>query len=155
VPRHPPNALKALDRSHYQCPPVPGVPMEEKSSWRRSQREERTASRRIAEQTIRPDPSRLSLRRNGSRKTSVTRELPVGGAVRHRQLSLVLHQDVRTTLLFTMSANRRHSPSGERRKPYVRQAAAALGRAIRSQSMVEPDGIEPTTSCLQSRRSPN
>src|SRR5205085_2957112 len=23
VPRHPPNALKALDRSHYQCPPPP------------------------------------------------------------------------------------------------------------------------------------
>ena len=25
VPRHPPNALKALDRSHYPCPPVPGA----------------------------------------------------------------------------------------------------------------------------------
>ena len=45
------------------------------------QENERTASRRIAEQTIRPDPSRLFTDETGPRKTSVTRELPVGGAV--------------------------------------------------------------------------
>ena len=29
------------------------------------------------------------------------------------------------------------------------------GRLLKSQALVEPTGIEPVTSCLQSRRSPN
>ena len=30
-----------------------------------------------------------------------------------------------------------------------------VAAAIRQRKLVEPDGIEPTTSCLQSTRSPN
>ena len=77
--------------------------------------------RPIAEQTMGPhDPSRpIARAETGPRKTSVTRELPVGGAVKPRQLSLVLpHRgaDVRTTLLFTMSkaGNKRRRKSENR-----------------------------------------
>ena len=35
VPRHPPNALKALDRSHYQCPPV----LDRPPGWKAIERE--------------------------------------------------------------------------------------------------------------------
>ena len=38
------------------------------------------------------------------------------------------------------------------RRPFPRRSVSALEG---SQHLVEPDGIEPTTSCLQSRRSPN
>ena len=51
----------------------------------------RTTSRPIADRRSSSDPSPLQhCTTNRSRKTSVTRELPVGGAVTHRQLSLVL-----------------------------------------------------------------
>ena len=105
MPRHPPNALKALDRSHFQCPPVPGPA----PGWKRVLRDETNGILRpIAEQTMGRNPSPHEPRtETGLRKTSVTRELPVGGALKHRQLSLIRPsfkgQDVRTTLLFTMS----------------------------------------------------
>jgi hypothetical protein len=38
VPRHPPNALQALDRSHYQCPPAPSAsrPRGKRTAFHRS-----------------------------------------------------------------------------------------------------------------------
>ena len=56
--------------------------------------------------------------------------------------------------LFTMSDNarawRRRAEARDTRRA---QTLFPFGRA--SILLVEPDGIEPTTSCLQSRRSPN
>jgi hypothetical protein len=59
VPRHPPNALKALDRSHCLMP---------------------APERRGAGTRHSPAPARAG----ASGKTSVTRDLPVGGAVKRR-----------------------------------------------------------------------
>jgi hypothetical protein len=39
--------------------------------------------------------------------------------------------------------------------PSERAAAATIRPLISDLRLVEPDGIEPTTSCLQSTRSPN
>jgi hypothetical protein len=62
-------------------------------------------------------------------------------------MTCVTH-DARSDLLFTMSDNLRSLvPIGARQMRIV-----VLDEPSR---LVEPDGIEPTTSCLQSRRSPN
>ena len=55
----------------------------------------------------------------------------------------------RIRFLFTMLNNPRFDCS--KRETCVMDAAGAPG----SGGLVEPDGIEPTTSCLQSTRSPN
>ena len=55
--------------------------------------------------------------------------------------------------LFTMSDNARAERL--RPKPKVRGARNLFLADEPSILLVEPDGIEPTTSCLQSRRSPN
>ncbi len=54
-----------------------------------------------------------------------------------------------------LSQSARLRPGGLRRAP--RFVFVQRGRATRSRrrSVVEPDGIEPTTSCLQSTRSPS
>jgi hypothetical protein len=61
-------------------------------------------------------------------------------------------------LLFTMSRNPRRIARAETVSSSNMDAdlAAQLGRGpAREPKMVEPDGIEPTTSCLQSTRSPS
>ena len=76
VPRHPPNALKALDRSHYPCPPGRGPAAQ--SNRRRSARQSRGERNGPAKN---PNPranrgtgparaTRPEGRRNGPRKTS-------------------------------------------------------------------------------------
>src|SRR5215471_21366983 len=61
----------------------------------------------------------------------------------------------RNDLLFTMSDNTRMQTARGRDALHAR--IQFHGRAIGTPALplVEPDGIEPTTSCLQSRRSPN
>jgi hypothetical protein len=41
------------------------------------------------------------------------------------------------------------------RSVFLKELRAIAIRSDATQELVEPDGIEPTTSCLQSRRSPN
>ena len=84
-------------------------------------------------------------------KTSVTRELPVGEAVKLHQLSLV-HAKARTSgQLFSSRCQRTGStPHG-----HAANQSILDKHSLAFERLVEPDGIEPTTSCLQSRRSPN
>ena len=102
VPRHPPNALKALDRSHYQCPPVPG----RAPGGGQAKEIRRTAfkTHRRADDAPTTRPASFEDERVLERPVS-HENCPSAARVRRRQLSLVLHQDIRTTLLFTMSAN--------------------------------------------------
>ena len=62
VPRHPPNALKTLDRSHYQCPP---------------QKKFRASGVPVRRHTDIVRPMMILLRSTRARKTSITRDLPV------------------------------------------------------------------------------
>ena len=60
----------------------------------------------------------------------------------------------RNDLLFTMSDNTRAGAlwGSRRANLFFLTDEIAIDRIA---VLVEPDGIEPTTSCLQSRRSPN
>lgn len=63
--------------------------------------------------------------------------------------------EVRTNLLFTMS-NRTSGKPDAHHKPFLRMTFFLTSHLYSTPKvMVEPDGIEPTTSCLQSRRSPS
>jgi hypothetical protein len=57
----------------------------------------------------------------------------------------------RIDLLFTMSDN---TSAMRQLPPALEYGFSRTNNGIGSR-LVEPDGIEPTTSCLQSRRSPN
>jgi hypothetical protein len=133
APRHPPNALKTLDHSHCRYPP------------------------RAMRATI-----------STGEKTSFFEICPIAGGLRLRVRATDPVVGPRTNLLFTMSENKRrqwpapnHDFAGTNRCCLSSrgQSARLKGRASPNgktkRSLVEPDGIEPTTSCLQSRRSPN
>ena len=64
-------------------------------------------------------------------------------------------QGVRTNLLFTMSYRTRGSGLNLPRNLNTNDADALLSTPPSKEGMVEPDGIEPTTPCLQSRCSPS
>ncbi len=125
APRHPPNALKALDHSHCRCPPHPCG---------------RNEIDRRKDQLLRDlsDRRRLSLR--------ILRHAAFGAAFeqifssRCQTARLPAFAEADGFFFFTTDASR---------------WLALVDPAGPNPSLVEPDGIEPTTSCLQSRRSPN
>ena len=103
------------------------------------------------------------------RKTSLLRDRSARRAVKRAYriwVSDAAHHCVqlRIDLLFTMSDNL-HRAIEDRRDTNSRcmdEYSAAARSQLRDRRrgstiarLVEPDGIEPTTSCLQSRRSPN
>ena len=154
MPRHPPVALKTLDRSHCQCPSV-HVP-----------EDRRSAERYMDQQKDRGEPQAFkrwhwhkktsfsrSVRGPRSGKPISCRELSVPGDEPHAsppgRKQRAMHPlrpgsagGTRTNLLFTMSC---------------RTGGGLLGcrKLFSKWMMVEPDGIEPTTPCLQSRCSPS
>ena len=151
VPRHPPNALKALDRSHYPCPPRPGTRRSERWTKRHSRPDRQNDRARPRRRHGGADPR---IRR---REPTTDPERPVSHEIRPPP-----RRGVRTHLLFTMSHIRRPTKASAA-KLSAHDGAVSRTRMSRAQPdrsggagpLVEPDGIEPTTSCLQSRRSPN
>jgi hypothetical protein len=110
---------------------------------------------------------------SNDRKTSLLRDRPARRAVKRAYriwVSDAAHHCVqlRIDLLFTMSDNL-HRVIEDRRDTNSMHGRVLSARCARHRSidrnptpnlelkigLVEPDGIEPTTSCLQSRRSPN
>ena len=72
-----------------------------------------------------------------------------------RQITNLSAHEVRTNLLFTMSKQNKRQT---RRPPqtFLRMTFLTISSTpFFQEEVVEPDGIEPTTSCLQSRRSPS
>jgi hypothetical protein len=146
APRHPPNALKALDRSHDRCPPVPqdGGPI------RPLQSKERT----IRKTCLRLSPKTFAclthpvVQRSDDQRSEIESPRWCAGSLRQPNAS-PLH-------------NVKHPPASPKEPPanflkdfdhHTHQRSAAGRRP--ADHLVEPDGIEPTTSCLQSTRSPN
>ena len=157
APRHPPNALRSLDRSHDPCAPLP--------------KEDRHAT------TTTSDPPAL-----GARKSHPAHAAPKDGTVRYktrddrapprlapRRSTIVTYAErARQTDLAigpvsqTRPSSSRCQTSPSKPKPrgepllfhgYSRRHTPAPSAS--ADHLVEPDGIEPTTSCLQSTRSPN
>ena len=126
VPRHPPNALSALNRSHSPCPPDPGSKSEREPDG------------------MPPAPHKRNGPSDPRAKRRTGPERPVSHEIRPSQKG-------RTHLLFTMSQNRRSGDVPTANHPLLGADAPAPPPGPE----VEPDGIEPTTSCLQSRRSPS
>jgi hypothetical protein len=110
---------------------------------------------------------------SNDRKTSLLRDRPARRAVKRAYriwVSDAAHHCVqlRIDLLFTMSDNL-HRVIEDRRDTNSMHGRVLSAHTARHRSidrnptpnlelkigLVEPDGIEPTTSCLQSRRSPN
>src|SRR5690606_27164712 len=104
APRHPPNALKALDRSHDRCPPLGSDKHRQKDHL-------------LAEHTRLRNDTDVPPRPSG------------------RSDAFPLHDDKEQA--------ERHRPS---RKPFWTNNRLNRRQHHRSRGLVEPDGIEPTTS---------
>lgn len=156
MPRHPPIALKTLDRSHCQYPSRDPKGIVASARSRRDRRFSQILCRICLDVIGTKRPASRDRFEGAVRQTHHMREierLP-------RQITPLAGYEVRTNLLFTMS----YRTGGEleaRREPYTNDLACRFFISTRHPSffseevMVEPDGIEPTTSCLQSRRSPS
>lgn len=158
MPRHPPIALKTLDRSHCQCPPA----QSEGLSLQPSPCE-------VGVRAI-PKDCRLSEILCGISLDVIGTKRPASrdrfeGAVRQthhmqgierplRQITTLAAHEVRTNLLFTMS-NRTGGEPRSSPQTLLRMTSHLHSTPFFQEEVVEPDGIEPTTSCLQSRRSPS
>jgi hypothetical protein len=130
APRHPPDALKALDHSHDRCPPPdPG---------RTCSREPRDA------QKIRKTMSSDFSEEHFACRTHLRRER--GHALAGRQALGGPTIRCIPSLRFQTSAKQPKPPC---------ESSLTPDTYIPARLLVEPDGIEPTTSCLQSTRSPN
>jgi hypothetical protein len=88
---------------------------------------------------------------NLSVRALACRTYPIGGAVTPSLVVGTRRPNSRICSLFTIS-NTRAATCVAGELPLTSGHRALLARAI---ALVEPDGIEPTTSCLQSTRSPN
>jgi hypothetical protein len=152
APRHPPNTLKALDRSHYQRPPSCAYPeicglgrghtacaicgRDRKTICFEHIREHRGQADAHNWQLVVSNACEVRSPRTNAKKPNL------------RSIN------DRICFLFTMTDSTRsaHAPA------YSVDPRTVMSRNARrrqSDRLVEPDGIEPTTSCLQSTRSPN
>ena len=156
APRHPPNALKTLDRSHDPCAhPSRGTAHGPRTGPSRARRATGAVScpcepedphgqiktRDDRRGTEAPPDRHLCRTRPGDRRCRrrwCPRRVHPLHDVKHRRRSGHEDHEQRRTLLSTWTTTPGSTPEFRR-----------------SSRMVEPDGIEPTTSCLQSTRSPN
>src|SRR5215212_8860091 len=115
APRHPPNALKTLDRSHDRCPPLG------------------SAGQRCQKDHFHPQPTQDARGRPDGSETVLAEH------VRSTLKAAGAASRLGTCSLFTMSNIRR--PRTRRRIPVYADTQGPSPAPV-----VEPDGIEPTTS---------
>ena len=128
VPRHPPNALKTLDRSHYSMPAHPPAPRRSEGPERRMERPN-PHPRANRDAGLRPAP-RPPQHADPERawKDQLSHETcPSAAAVKPQPVLRHAPRQgrARTNLLFTMSPNRRRRAFAPRRKPYSQRQAIA------------------------------
>ena len=158
TPRHPLDALKTLDRSHYQCPqchrPSPllyGDDLDRRHGF----------PFRL--------PHRCANQNDQIKKPNLTSLFcfspRVSGQTRQKAISLRC-QNIRQWTAIAVNTAKLALSCTSRRKVYFWEMASMMRHTRTNlqeeemvapfrKEMVEPDGIEPTTSCLQSRRSPS
>ncbi len=132
APRHPPNALMTLDRSHDRCSlkatTFENVAPVTQSTIRKTLQtppsaNSKTPCQHAGQPDAFPRQAGAPVMLPSSRCQSSAEPSPAGGVVRAYEALCSGYPDAR--------------------------------RSTPLEEMVEPDGIEPTTSCLQSTRSPN
>jgi hypothetical protein len=160
TPRHPLNALKTLDRSHYQCPqhqhhqsPLEGSATTSSGlSIRRI-----TAAVLIGQiKLTRFHVASLFLpgvRVKRNKKPSLYDVERSGCCAPKRQNIQTCSLDLTRCVPWKVAVVR--SLPWRLRRSANKQTRKATAFSCKGKKMVEPDGIEPTTSCLQSRRSPS
>ena len=140
TPRHPLDALKTLDRSHYQCPQL------------------QQPNRALVFAVRSPSSGRSFFRR-------ITASVLIGQIKKNQfsRTALFLPEGVGSNRQHCVSSRCPKIRSWSLRSVYTTKLAlfscdvsivSVITRA-NQEDLVEPDGIEPTTSCLQSRRSPS
>jgi hypothetical protein len=145
APRHPPNTLKALDRSHYQHPPLGRghtacaiCGCDRKTICFEHIREHRGQADAHNWQLVVSNACEVRSPRTNAKKPNL------------RSIN------DRICFLFTMTDSTHHALTrAHAYSVYPRTTMSRNARRRQSDRLVEPDGIEPTTSCLQSTRSPN
>ena len=139
APRHPPNALKTLDRSHDRCPPVPHV------SRTKDRRDQKRPLQALARRFACKTQPVLSQRANAPKLVSES-------SARSLQPAMFPLDDVKHPQ--TPDGTREfHELSGSedrRRRTDDRYSIVLCRPSSVIRRLVEPDGIEPTTSSLQS-----
>jgi hypothetical protein len=129
VPRHPPNALEALDRSHYPCPPRPGT-----------RRSEKRTERPLKDPIVANDRARRRPERGrGLSRPAVESRRWVRKDQCHTR-SARRRKGVRTHLLFTMSDIRR--PEGRPQSGCRAHGAVSTRHAWGLPGASGPDGPE-------------
>jgi hypothetical protein len=147
APRHPPNALKALDRSHDRCPPPL---LREARTFKSAPSAKGTDDQKDLSSDLSEDIACL---------THPVPRIPS----KRKEPSLVPRVDPEQTECVTSSrcqtpARRPKGPrefQNDNTDPVEPPRGRVAPAAPAKKHLVEPDGIEPTTSCLQSTRSPN
>ena len=150
APRHSPDALQALDCSHRRCPPLGrGFSRENDLSFRRK-RNRRLLHFSFREKTslLRKSSGDVGVGRTAS-ETRATNGIRPDCSEGECPDDLPLHDVIERKFPSRLRRGIGTSSNGRIRRS--RDPVATPSSA----KMVEPDGIEPTTSCLQSRRSPN
>ncbi len=177
APRHPPDTLMALDCSHRQSAFVSGAPDRQIGGERTSARKDQFCFKRIRRSQRSSLDLRLVLERSdvgdktraGQTSRFRTTHLAPSGPrpnalplhnVRYPKGRLRTEPNLPTPLprRVDAAARRRSRPSKETKliKSHRKDQDLSPQRSNRRpKRLVEPDGIEPTTSCLQSTRSPN
>ena len=180
MPRHPPDALKALDHSHYQCPPAPrpvrdddplsrgsGGTIRKDTSFTRSVRKRPlyplSAGNGAGGETIghatgmSENPALRASADTATDPRAHARNDPCSALAGEQTFSSRCHLQQEGTKPSNGGAGRHHTRHGggnsallERSVPIIHPEREGEGRAV-----VEPVGIEPTTPCLQSRCSPS
>jgi hypothetical protein len=171
APRHPPDTLMALDCSHRQSAFVSRGPPIGKSEANTLWREKTSfASNASGDPGGQPKDPRLVARRLGFQGQTINRATASRPA---RLLVRPIRPSTECASSSQCQISKGQDPSGSqasqsrsfRKAPRLIAARLGpqrnetdqnrIGKDRGDPRLVEPDGIEPTTSCLQSTRSPN
>jgi hypothetical protein len=140
MPRHPPIALKTLDCSHCQCPS--GTEPRNEIGNKKDQLLEICSMARLGKPII---CARLSVLRD---EPSLIITRPIKGVYGTPKAEF-RRRNPNKSSLYDVIQNR------HRTKVLCKLVFLRTTRPSTQHHLVEPDGIEPTTPCLQSRCSPS
>ena len=140
APRHPPDTLKALDRSHYRCPPLGSG----------------FSTCVLTGRYKRPVCFKHTRERCGHAAPTVTGARHWSGwSISPKGCSIHPERPMSTGYVSSLRCRITRKRIEALAKLSMDAAYAGLAGCAGIRRLVEPDGIEPTTSCLQSTRSPN
>jgi len=143
MPRHPPIALKTLDRSHCRCP-LGRSPT--RLAYKKDQLLEICSMARLGKPII-------------CRGLSVPCDGPTSSTPDQLRRALWTPQGRAPTVepeqIFSLQCHAEQASDRSPQQTFFLKRMTTLSSPDLIREMVEPDGIEPTTPCLQSRCSPS